>query len=77
MCAQKKAAKLIEECEEIVDNATITDGRTISLGENKIISIKNCKPFVASSISFLAVSAILTRFFVYFYVKSKSNVLPY
>ena len=55
----------------------IKENKTISIKENKIISIKNCKPFVASSILFLSVSVIVTGLFVYLYVKSKSNVLPY
>ena len=55
----------------------IKENKTISIKEKKIIPIKNCKPFVASSILFLSVSVIVTGLFVYFYVKSKSNVLPY
>ena len=73
---RKKAAKLTtEECEEIINNiTTITPNKTIITKE----LVENCKPFVASSILFLSVSAILKGLFVYFYCKSKSrNVLPY
>ena len=82
-----RAAQLTQECEEIIDNKTvlikenktisIKENKTVSITENKIISVNNCKPFVASSILFLSVSVIVTGLFVYFYVKSKSNVLPY
>ena len=74
-----RAAQLTQECEEIIVNKTvlIKENKTISIKDNKIISIKNCKPFVASSILFLSVTVIVTGLFVYFYVKSKSNVIPH
>ena len=73
-----RSAQLTPECEDIIDSKTvlIKENKSISIKENKIISIKICKPFVASSILVLSVSVIVTVFFVYFYVKSKSNVLP-
>ena len=50
----KKAAKLTtEECEEIFDDTTtITQNKTSVIKE----LVENCKPFVASSISFLFIS---------------------
>ena len=45
--------------------------KTVLIRENN--SVNACKPFVASSISLLLVSVILTGFFVYFYVNSQSK----
>ena len=58
---KKKAAQLLtEECEEIIDN------KTVSIE-------KHNKPFVASSVLFFLVSVITTGAFVYFYVNPKSK----
>ena len=55
---KKKAALLVEECEEIIDNKTVSikkknktpstkkDNKTVSIKENLV----SCKPFVASPI---------------------------
>ena len=72
----KKIAKLTtEECEEIIDDTTtITQNKTIVIKE----LVENCKPFVASSISFVSVSVILTGIVIYSCVKSQNrDVLPY
>ena len=56
---EKNTAKLTtqEELEEIIDDiTTITQNKTIVIKE----LVENCKPFVASSISFLLVTIILT-----------------
>ena len=67
----KKALKLIDECEEVAD---IKENKTISI----IKQVENCKPFLASSILFVSVSAILTGILIYFYVKLRNrDVLPY
>ena len=61
----KKLAALIETEECDVE----TDDKTVTL----IKKIKDCKPFVTSSILFLCVSIILTGIMIYFYLKSKNN----
>ena len=67
----KKALKLIDECEEVAD---IKENKTISI----IKQVENCKPFLASSIFFVSVSAILTGILIYFYVKLRNrDVLPH
>ena len=67
---RKKAAHLLtKECEEIIDNKSLSikkHNETVSIKENA--STDSCKPFVASSILFLAVSIILIGLFIYFYV---------
>ena len=77
---RKKAAHLLaEECEEIIDNKTVPakkHNKTGSIKEhNKYLnnSLDSCKPFVASSISFLLVSVVITGFLVHFYVNSLSK----
>ena len=72
-CEFRKVA-LTEEREEINDNTTIHNKETILI---KNIFVENFKPFVVSSVLFLSVSVILAGLFVYFYVKSKPNYLPY
>ena len=69
MRVQKNPAKLTteEECEEINDDAEITQNETIVIKE----LVENCKPFVASSILFLLVTIILTRPLIYFYINSQ------
>ena len=75
---EKKAVHLLtEECEEIIDN------KTLSAKENKTVSIKkhnkennsldSCKPSVASSVLFLLVSVINTGLFIYFDVNLYSK----
>ena len=66
----KKAARLrTKKCVEIIDDIT-------TITQNQLV--ENCKPFAASSISFLLVTIILTGLLIYFYVKSKPyDVLPY
>ena len=67
----KKALKLIDECEEIVD---IKQNKTVSITKQA----ENFKPFVASFILFVSVSIVLTGIMIYFYVKSRNrDVLPY
>ena len=72
---KKKAAHLLsEECEEIIDNKTLSlkkYNKTVSIKENNLVS--NCKPFVASSILFLLISVTITSAFIYFYVNSESK----
>ena len=76
-CEFKKVAKLIttEECD--VETDDISQNKTISL-INKKKEKENCKPFVASSILFVCVSALSTGIMTYFYCQSRNNsVLPY
>ena len=70
---EKKTAYLTEECVEIIDNEAVSINKTITT----ITTLDSCKSFVASYILFLSVSIILTRLFICFYFKSKSNILPY
>ena len=73
-CEFKKVAKLIttEECD--VETNDIIENKTISV----IKKIENCKPFVASSISFVCISVISTGIMIYFCLKSRKNkVLSY
>ena len=58
-----KAAYLTEQCEEIIDNEAVSISKTIT-------TLDSCKRFVASSVLFLSVSALLTGVFIYFYFKS-------
>ena len=78
-CEFKKAAKLMmeEECKKIIDIREIAD-----IKKNKasfiIKKVENCKPFIASSILFVCVSAIRTGIMIYFSLKSRNrDVLPY
>ena len=77
MLVWKKTSKLTateEECKETIDDTTITQNKTVAVTKY----VENCKPFIASSILFVASSIILTGLVVYFYCKSKpNNVLPY
>ena len=68
---RKKAAQLLtEECDETIDNKTVSvekHNKTLPVKEyNKTVSIKEntslspCKPFFASSILFLLVSVVIT-----------------
>ena len=78
---RKKAAHLLtEECEEIIDNKTVSiekHNKTLLVKKkyNKIVSINenmslsSCKPFIF----FLLVNVIITGLFVYFYVNSQSK----
>ena len=59
--------KNVSECKEFPKNKTIT----------LIKKVKYCKPFIGVSVLFLCVSIILTGIMIYFYLKSKNNVLPY
>ena len=60
--------KNVSECKALPENKTIT----------LIKKVKNCKPFIGVSVSFLCVSIALTGIMIYFYLKSKNdNVLPY
>ena len=70
---RKKAAHLLaKECEEIIDDKTVSIKKY-----NKTVSVKTqfdpCKPYIASSIQFLLVIVIITGAFVYFYVNSQSK----
>ena len=77
---KNKAHLLTEECEEIIDNKTVSiekHNKTFLVRKyNKTVSIKvntslsSCKPFVPSSILYFLVSVIITGLFVYFYVNS-------
>ena len=69
---KKKAALLVEECEEIADNKTVSIkmyNKTVPIKENS--SLDSCKLFVASSILFLLISTTVPGAFIYFYVNSK------
>ena len=73
-CEMKKLAALTESEECDVKSDKIIKNKTVTL----IKKVKDCKPFVTSSILFLCVSLILTGIMIYFYLKSISNnVLPY
>ena len=78
----KKLAALIEteecdiETDEIKNNSeckSFPKNKTITL----IKKIKNCKPFIGASVSFLCITIILIGIMIYFYLKLKNNVLPY
>ena len=74
---KKMAALIVEECKEITDkikkNSHVKENKTIAL----IKKIKDCKPFVASSILFVCVSVIVTAIMIYFCCNLKNNsVLP-
>ena len=80
---KNEAHLLTEECEEIIDNKTVSIekhnktllvkkyNKTVSIKENT--SLSSCKAFVPSSVLFLLVSVIITGLFVYFYVNSLSK----
>ena len=71
---EKAAHLLTEECEDVIDNKTLSIkkyNKTLSIKENN--SINSCTPFFASSILFLLVNAIITGLFIYFYVNSQSK----
>ena len=75
-CEMKKLAAVIEskECDIETDEIkSVSENKTITLIEN----VKNCKPFVRVSVLFLCISIILTGIMIYFYLKSKNNVIPY
>ena len=66
---KKAAALIVEECDVETDELM-----TVTLIEK----VKDCKPFVASSILFVCVSVISVGIITYFYCKSRNNnVLPY
>ena len=66
------AALIVEE--ECDVETEIIKNKTVAL----IKKVKECKPFVASSILFVCVSVIATGIMIYFCIKSKNNdVLPY
>ena len=65
----KKLAALVEteECDVETDKIkNVFINKTVTL----IKKVKDCKPFVTSSILFLCVSIILTGIMIYFYLKS-------
>ena len=65
----KKLAALVEteECDVETDKIkNVFINKTATL----IKKVKDCKPFVTSSILFLCVSIILTGIMIYFYLKS-------
>ena len=67
---KKKADRITEECEEVIDNETVSINKIITTKE----TINSCKPSVASSILFLLVSITL----IYFYITLWStNELSY
>ena len=76
-CEMKKLAALIttEECDVETDEikSVFIKNKTITL----IKKVKDCKSFIGVSILFLCVSIILIGIMIYFYLKSKNNVLPY
>ena len=72
---KKAAALIVEECDVETDELpVIMKNKTVTL----IKKVKDCKPFVASSILFVCVSVISVGIITYFYCKSRNNnVLPY
>ena len=78
----KKSAALIEtdECDVETDEMKNVS-KCKAFPENNAITlikkVKDCKPFIGVSILFLCVSLILIGIMIYFYLKSKNNVLPY
>ena len=70
-CEFEKAAasKLIVEEECDVETDDIIQNKTVKL----IKETENCKQFVALSILFVCVSAIITRIMTYFYCMSRKN----
>ena len=73
-CELRKAASLIAEEECDVETGEKIETKTVTL----IKKVKECKPFVASSILLVCVSVITTGIMIYFCLKSRNNsVLPY
>ena len=72
----KKAAALIVEQECDIETDEFCEFPDI---KNKTVTltkkVKDCKPFVASSILFVCVSVISTGVITYFYCKSRNNNL--
>ena len=74
ICELRKAAALIVEEECDVETGEKIENKTVTL----IKKIKECKPFVASSILFVFVSVITTGIMIYFCLKSRNkSVLAY
>ena len=70
----KKLAALIESEECDIETDKIIKNKTVTLIEK----IKNCKPLISVSILFVCVSILLVGIMIYFYLKSRNNiVLPY
>ena len=84
----KKLAKLIdsEECDVETDEIecktfpkNLSGNETIECKKlpTLIKKVENCKLFVGISILFLCVSLVFGGIIIYFYLKLKSNILPY
>ena len=78
----KKLSRLIEsERFPETEECYVESDKIKSVSENKTMTlikkINNCKPFIDVSILFLCISIILIGIMIYFYLKSKNNVLPY
>ena len=68
------------ECGDVttIDDSVLTTGNNVLINKTLTKQIKNCKPFVVSSILFASVSVVLTGIVVYFCFKSRNNnILPY
>ena len=81
-CEMKKLASLIETEECDVETDEIKNvSECKAFPENKTTAlmkkVKDCKPFISVCILFLCVAIILTGIMIYFYLKSRNNVLPY
>ena len=72
-CELRKAAALIVEKECDVETGEKIENKKVTL----IKKIKECKPFVVSSILFVYVSVVTTGIMIYFCLKSRNkSVLP-
>ena len=72
----KKLTALVEREKCDIESDKIKDA-SVNKTINLIKKMQNCKPFISVSILFLCVSIILIRIMIYFYLKSKNNVLLY
>ena len=78
----KNLAELIEFETEEFDIETdeikkVSECKALPEKKTLIKKVKDCKPFIGVSVLFLCVSIILIGIIIYFYLKSKNNVLPY
>ena len=72
----KKLTALVEREKCDIESDKIKDA-SVNKTINLIKKMQNCKPFISVSILFLCVSIILIGIMIYFYLKSKNNVLLY
>ena len=62
-----------DEIKNVFERKTFPENKTITL----IKKVRDCKPFIGGCVLFLCLSITLTGIMIYFYLKSRNNVLPY